>query len=155
MLCWFLIIFHLQSQSMHMSHCYFVWLLHSVYLWTMSWACFLTCNTICSCLSRAPALSVCFVIVQEASCYFPTVFVGNVRNNSEIDDFIHFYSILLSLWSVPSPHVVNPAVNTDGHEHVEVDPQRKPVLCLLVAEPVHQRGFVYFRFEAVAYISWH
>lgn len=54
-----------------------------------------------------------------------------------------------------SPDVVNPAVNTDGHEHIEVDPQWKPVLSLLVAEPVHQRGFVYFGLEAVADIPWH
>lgn len=80
----------------------------------------------------------------------PTVFVYN----SETNELVRFSSVLLRLWSMSSPYVVNPAVNANGHEHVEVDPQGKPVFGLLVAEPVHQSGFVYFGFEAVADISW-
>lgn len=83
--------------------------------------------------------------------FCPTVFVYN----SEISDFILFYSSLINLWSVSSPYVINPAVNADGHKHVEVDPKGKPVLGLLVAEPVHQTGFIYFGFEAIADIPWH
>lgn len=88
----------------------------------------------------------------EGFMFCSTVFVYN----SKMTDFIHFYFVLLcSIRSLSSPNVVNPAVNADGHEHVEVDPQRKPVLGFLVAEPVHQSGFVDFGFEAVADIPWH
>lgn len=51
--------------------------------------------------------------------------------------------------SAALPDVIDPAVHTDGHEHVDVDPQREPVLALLVAQPVDQRRLVYFGFQTV------
>lgn len=50
---------------------------------------------------------------------------------------------------MPLPHVVNPAVHADGHEHVEVDPQREPVFRFLVTQPVNDFWFVQFGFQAV------
>lgn len=40
------------------------------------------------------------------------------------------------------PHVINPAVYTYRHEHVEVDPQGEPILSFLVAHPVDQSWLV-------------
>lgn len=36
------------------------------------------------------------------------------------------------------PNVIDPAVHAYGHEHVEVNPYRKPMLSSLVAHPVNQ-----------------
>ena len=53
------------------------------------------------------------------------------------------------------PNVINPAVYTYWHEHVEVNPQGEPVLSLLVAHPVDQRRLVYLCFQTVPQIPWH
>lgn len=54
--------------------------------------------------------------------------------------------------SPPLPHVVNPAVHANGHEHFEVDPQREPLFRFLVAQPVNDVGFVQFSFQAVPHV---
>lgn len=53
------------------------------------------------------------------------------------------------------PDVVDPAVHAHRHEHVQVDPQREPVLGLLVTQPVHQSGFIDFGFQSVPQVSWY
>lgn len=53
------------------------------------------------------------------------------------------------------PYVIDPAVHAYRHEHVEVDPQRKPVLGFLVAQPMNQSGLVYFGFQAVPQDPWY
>lgn len=49
----------------------------------------------------------------------------------------------------PLPHVVNPAVHADGHEHVEVDPQREPLFHFLITQPVNDFWFVQLSFQTV------
>lgn len=53
------------------------------------------------------------------------------------------------------PNVVNPAVYTYRHEHVEVNPQRKPMFSFLVAHPVDQCRLVYFSFQTVPQVPRH
>lgn len=55
----------------------------------------------------------------------------------------------------PLPNVINPAVYTYGHEHVEVDPQGEPVLRLLVAQPVDQRRLVELGLQTVPQVPWY
>lgn len=53
------------------------------------------------------------------------------------------------------PNVINPAVYTYRHEHIEVDPQGEPVIRLLIAHPVNQRGLVDLCFQPIPQIPWH
>lgn len=52
------------------------------------------------------------------------------------------------------PNVINPAVYTYRHEHVEVDPQGEPVIAFLVAQPVDQCRLVYLSLQTVPQVPW-
>ena len=53
------------------------------------------------------------------------------------------------------PNVVNPAVYTYRHEHVEVNPQSEPIFSFLIAHPVDQYRLVYLSFQTVPQVPWH
>lgn len=69
--------------------------------------------------------------------------------------FMQFSAIAMSSILIAVPDVINPAVNTQRQEHVDVNPEGEPALCFSEAQPVHHVWLVYFSLKLISQVTGH
>lgn len=65
------------------------------------------------------------------------------------------YAIAISSTPIVAPDVVNPAVDTQRQEYVDVNPEGEPALSLSEAQPVDHVWLVDFSLELIPQVTGH